>query len=124
MIVVRALVERMAQLAGFDDGQVGRIILAVDEACTNIIRHQYGGRHDQRIDIEAWVDPCKGRVRFTLRDYGPSRDPRLFRGRDLAEVRPGGLGMHIIRDVMDEVVYEEAPGGGMQLRLCKTLGKC
>jgi len=116
--VVRAAVDRIARLAGFSEEEAGRIVLAVDEACTNVIRHQYEGRHDRRIDITAQSGEDE-RLEFVLRDYGPVRDPGLFRGRDLADVRPGGLGIHIIREVMDEVEYGPGPGGGMQLRLCK-----
>jgi len=121
MTVVRALVEKMASLAGFDDQQRCRIVLAIDEACTNIIRHQYEGRPDGRIDIETRLGDDKGRVDFVLRDYGPIRDPESFRGRDLDDVRPGGLGVHIISEVMDSMQYSPAPGGGMQLRLSKSV---
>jgi len=120
MTIVRALVDKMAEVAGFDEDQVFRIVLAVDEACTNIIRHQYGGRHDQRIDITADLGSGGERFQVVIRDYGDVRDPDQFKGRDLRDVRPGGLGVHIIREVMDEVEYSAAPGGGMQLRLCKS----
>ena len=125
LAIVRAVIEKVAVLAGFDDGQVDRIILAVDEACTNIIRHQYDGRKEERIDIEARFN-CEARtVEFVLRDYGPVRDASLFCGRSMEDVRPGGLGLHIIRDTMDEVQYSAAPDGGMQLRLTKSAtAKC
>lgn len=122
LTLVRGLVERVARMVGFDEPQISRIILAVDEACTNIIRHQYGGRHDQRIDLEVTINGKAGRVEFVLRDYGQRRDPATFCGRDLEEVRPGGLGVHIIREVMDTVEYTSAPDVGMQLRLVKSTG--
>ena len=117
MTFVRTLVEKAAELCGFDDKQIGAIVLAVDEACTNIIRHQYDGRNDGRIDITAESDEVGGVLRFVIRDYGPLRDASLFRGRPLDDVRPGGLGMHLIRSVMDTVAYSPAEGGGMQLEL-------
>jgi len=120
LTVVRALIERIARLIGFGDEQVDLIILAVDEACTSIIRHQYDGRCDQRIDITVVATDPGNRLEVVLRDYGQVRDPKCFAGRDLDEVRPGGLGVHIIQEVMDEVQYTSAPGGGMQLRLVKT----
>ena len=123
MTIVRALVEKMARRAGFGEEQVDRIILAVDEACTNIIRHQYGGRRDERIDIATSLDAGNGRLEFVLRDYGEQRDPNGFFGRAIEDVRPGGLGIHIIKEVMDVVEYGAAPGGGMQLRLGKSAGK-
>ncbi len=119
MTFVRVLVEKAAALCGFDDKQIGGIVLAVDEACTNIIRHQYENRHDERIDIAVIADEADGRLRFIIRDYGPTREADDFRGRDLADVRPGGLGLHLIRQIMDTVEYSPADGGGMQLELAK-----
>lgn len=120
LAIVRVMIEKVAVLAGFEDSQVDRIILAVDEACTNIIRHQYEGRSDERIDIQARFDGEARTVEFVLRDYGQVRDPSLFCGRAIQDVRPGGLGLHIIREIMDEVQYSAAPGGGMRLRLAKA----
>jgi anti-sigma regulatory factor (Ser/Thr protein kinase) len=54
-----------------------------------------------------------------VRDYGRAVDPATIRGRDLSEVRPGGLGVHIIRSIMDEVCYEPAAGGGTRLNMLK-----
>jgi len=121
LALVRTLIDKAARLVGFAEDDVGQIVLAVDEACTNIIRHQYDGRPGERLDLGLRLDERAGRIELTLRDYGPVRDPELFRGRDLEEVRPGGLGLHIIRQVMDEVDYAPAPGGGMQLRLVKAV---
>jgi anti-sigma regulatory factor (Ser/Thr protein kinase) len=120
--IVRAMVERVACLAGLEDAVVDRVILAVDEACTNIIRHQYGGRADERIDLRAAFDRDGRAIEFVLRDYGQVRDPRTFFGRQIEDVRPGGLGVHFIKEVMDDVEYSAAPGGGMQLRLTKAAG--
>lgn len=121
MIFVRTLMEKAAELCGFDEKQAGGIVLAVDEACTNVIRHQYDGRGDGRIDLTAEVDEAAAALRIIIRDYGPLRDAALFHGRRLDEVRPGGLGLHLIRQVMDEVKYSAAEGGGMRLELCKRV---
>jgi serine/threonine-protein kinase RsbW len=48
----------------------------------------------------------RDRVRFVLRDYGRSCDPKYIRSRDLEDIRPGGVGVHIIRQVFDYVKYE------------------
>jgi hypothetical protein len=58
-------------------------------------------------------------LRIVIEDLGRQTDPGAIKGRDLDDVRPGGLGVHIIREVMDEVVYEKRPGGGMRLTLVK-----
>ncbi len=122
MTAVRALVEKVSELIGFDDSQTGQIVLAVDEACSNIIRHQYEGRTDGRIDLAVRPDGETG-IEFVLRDYGPVRDPSTFRGRRLEDVRPGGLGLHIISEVMDGMHYAPADGGGMRLELRKEIPK-
>jgi serine/threonine-protein kinase RsbW len=79
------------------------MVLGVDEACTNIIRHAYGLREDQLIALccEARSD-C---VRLRLRDYGnqPSADALRQRRREI--IRPGGLGLIIIRNAFDKIDY-------------------
>jgi len=50
-------------------------------------------------------------VRFQLRDYGRSCDPSTIRSRDLADIRPGGLGVHIIQQAFDRVDYSPQPRG-------------
>ena len=122
LVLERALVREVCQLAGFDAEETDRIVLAVDEACTNVIRHGYDGPCDKPIDISArLLDGEPGGVELTIRDYGRQVDPERLRPRQVGQVRPGGLGVHIIHQVMDEVRYSRAPGAGMQLVLSKHL---
>ena len=93
------------------------MVLAVDEACSNVIRHAYGNRTDERILLTFHVD--EDRLEICIRDFGPSSDARSFQARDLDDVRPGGLGIHFIRSAMDQVEYENQEGGGMILKLIK-----
>ena len=122
--IVRAATEKMCDLVGFDERTAGRVVLSVDEALTNVIRHAYGGADDRPIEIE--MAPLPGPeppgLRIVLRDYGPAVDPEDIRPRDLDDVRPGGLGVHIMRHCMDEVEYAEAPGGGTLLTMIKRVG--
>jgi anti-sigma regulatory factor (Ser/Thr protein kinase) len=84
------------------------LVLGLDEACTNIIRHAYGcNGKPVRLEMETRRD----RVRFILRDYGRSCDPRRIRSRELSDVRPGGVGVHSIRQVFDNVKYEPCRRG-------------
>ena len=118
LCVVRSAVERFAALAGFSEEDCRSITLALDETMTNIIRHAYGDRHDQAIELNCHGnDEC---VEFVLLDHGRSVSPEKIRGRPLEEVRPGGLGTHIIAQVMDQVSYEPLPGGN-QWKLVKRL---
>jgi anti-sigma regulatory factor (Ser/Thr protein kinase) len=118
LCVVRSAVERFASLAGFGEEDCRSITLALDETMTNIIRHAYGGRHDQAIELH-----CRGneeRIEFVLLDHGQSVPPEKIRGRPLEDVRPGGLGTHIIAQIMDQVSYEPLPVGN-QWKLVKHL---
>ena len=91
-------------------------MLSVDEVLTNIIRHCDHGKDDQRIDIEfsAQGEPAEA-LHIRLRDYGQFVDPARIKLRDLADVRPGGLGVHIISNCMDCVRYAPAEGGGTEV---------
>ena len=119
---VRRAAERICRELGFDERAAGGVVLSVDEALTNIIRHAYHNREDQRIDIEfdAQGEPVEA-LRIRLRDYGTFVDPSTIKSRDLADVRPGGLGVHIISNCMDHVRYAPAQGGGTELTLVKRI---
>lgn len=121
--VVRAAVERMCQFIGFDADTAGKIVLSVDEAMTNIIRHAYQGAGDKPIEIQLTPIRASGRdaLRICLRDYGRPVDRARIRSRDLADVRPGGLGVHIMNECMDQVDYSAAEGGGTLLTMLKLL---
>jgi anti-sigma regulatory factor (Ser/Thr protein kinase) len=114
---VRARVRRAAAEANFDEQTTFNLMLAVDEACANIIRHAYGGDANQDIVIHAAV--THDAVEFRLRDYGKQVDPACIKSRDLDEVRPGGLGCFLIRHAFDEVDYNIRFAAGTELRLLK-----
>ncbi|MFQ5490371.1 MAG: ATP-binding protein [Phycisphaerae bacterium] len=119
--LVRSLVERIAARAGFDEQDAGRLVLAVDEAIANVIKHGYEGRGDQPVEVSARrieEDGTPG-IALEIRDFGKQVPPEVICGRDLQDVRPGGLGVHIIRTVMDRVEYAAAEGGGMRLKMVK-----
>jgi anti-sigma regulatory factor (Ser/Thr protein kinase) len=93
---------------GFEECAAELLILALDEACTNIIRYAYSHEcHPIRLQMERLRD----RVRFVLRDYGKSCDPSKIRSRALEDVRPGGVGVHIIKQAFDIVLYNPRPRG-------------
>lgn len=120
--VVRGAVERMAMMAGFDDEDGHGLILAIDEALANVIKHGYDGQEDQPITVRlSPVTASDGRrgIEVQVRDKGRQTDPTKISGRELDDVRPGGLGVHIIQTVMDECDYSCPPEGGMLLRMVK-----
>lgn len=118
---VREAVRRVSADAGFDEEQTARLVLAVDEAVANVIKHGYDGRLDRPVELhlEGVEEEGVRGVRFVVRDFGKQVAPEMICGRDLDDVRPGGLGVHIIRTVMDRVTYAPAAGGGMRLEMVK-----
>jgi serine/threonine-protein kinase RsbW len=121
----RELVSSVARRLGFHEEACSQIALAIDEALCNIIRHGY----DRRKDGPIWMSlfPMEGGpgskgtpgLTIVVEDEARQVDPEQIRSRDLDEIRPGGLGVHIIRQVMDEVRYEKRPSKGMRLTLVK-----
>lgn len=96
------------------------VVMAVDEACQNVIRHAYGEEAAGDMLIE--VDREDDTLVFSLKDFAPPVDPKTVEPRDLAEIRPGGLGTHLIREVMDSSGFvEDPPGCGNLLRMVKRI---
>lgn len=120
---VRPVVSRAAVQIGFDEHTVGQIALAIDEALANVIRHGYGNQQGQPIDvtIEQVQWDARPALQVIICDCGRQVDPETITGRDLNEVRPGGLGTHIIRTIMTEVQYECRQPSGMKIRMVKVL---
>jgi len=121
--VVRAALEKMCETIGFDAEAIGKVILSADEALTNVIKHAYRGAEDRTIDIELTPlceGPCPG-LRIRIRDYGQYVDPSRIRSRDLDDVRPGGLGVHIMTQCMDELEFRPAEGTGTILTMTKRV---
>ena len=112
---MRAFVCGRAAAHGFDEKVQGRIGLAVDEALANIIKHTYGMDPGGRIRVG--VGWAAGELAVHIRDWGPKQDPRRFASRDLAEVRPGGLGLHYMRETMDLVEFDDTLLEGNELHL-------
>jgi anti-sigma regulatory factor (Ser/Thr protein kinase) len=79
------------------------MVLGVDEACTNIIRYAYRLRDDQLIALE--MEGSRTGVRVRLRDYGEQVTPHEMKGRAHDLIKPGGLGLYLIRSAFDEVDY-------------------
>ncbi len=81
-----------------------QLVLAVNEACMNIIQHGYGG--DTRDAITLQILNNDGILEFRVEDAAPRVDPARIKPRELTDIRPGGLGTHFIREIMDEVDYQ------------------
>ena len=126
LTVVRAAVECLTETLSFSAIERSSITRAVDEALTNIVRHSYGNRLDQPIVVyfRKTQRPHDGQVQngleILLCDRGPAVDRNRLQGRPLEEIRPGGLGLHFIRQAMDTVEFTRK-GSTNRLRLVKYL---
>lgn len=111
LAVVRSAVASLATSMGFPESDCRALTRAVDEALANVIRHAYGDRPGQPIELICRrVNECAGEKRgpaleIVLVDRGTSCTGKKFCGRPLDEVRPGGLGMHFIQNGADVVQY-------------------
>ncbi len=121
--VVRDFVSDAARRVGFPDEEVGKIALAVDEACTNIIKHAY--RFDPNQDIAVSVSTENKLFVVRIRDHGRTFDPSGVQPPNMKEYlthfRRGGLGVHLMRSLMDKVEYSIVPGTTNEVRLTKNL---
>jgi len=120
---VRDAIRAWADEDGWEEHDIADIVLAIDEALTNVIRHGYGGKSGQRIivDMKAIDDPRRGAaIEIWIRDFGIQVPLDSIAGRDLADLRPGGLGVHIIHSVMEGARYRHMPDGGTELYMKKS----
>jgi len=113
---------------GVAQTSINDIVLAVDEACQNIIRHAYRApdKGDIVLDmtLTASEDPTSSlrTLVIHIRDFAPEIDAITVAPRKLDDTRPGGLGTHFIREIMDEVAYlRPSEGIGNLLRMTKEI---
>ncbi|HUI88098.1 MAG TPA: ATP-binding protein [Anaerolineales bacterium] len=120
---IRTFVGEQAREAGFDARDIYSIQLATDEAASNVIEHAYGGRSDGRFEVSCAFQT--GRLIITLLDHGKAFDPSQVEDPDLKapllDRKIGGLGIYLMRKLMDEVRYESTQAGNL-LTLVKRKG--
>lgn len=111
---VRRAVEDFFSACGADRNTVADLGLCVNEALANVIRHAYGNRPGQPIQL--WAAATGDDLCIHIRDWGNGVDPSQLPLPPRAALEPGGLGLVCLRTLMDEVRYEPQPDG-MSLRL-------
>jgi serine/threonine-protein kinase RsbW len=113
-----------AEEAGFSAKDVYAIQTAVDEACSNIIDHAYGGENKGNIEIK--IQNSTGELRILLYDKGEPFDPEDIPDPDISsplEIRKErGLGIYFMKKLMDRVIFEFSPSEGNKLTLIKFKG--
>ena len=105
---IRDFVGKIAREGGFSEKDVYNIQLATDEAASNMIEHSYENIPDGVIDLSCGME--SEQIRIVLIDYGepfdPSAIPMPDLKADLSDRKIGGLGIFLMRKLMDEVHYE------------------
>jgi len=123
LIAVREFVSRAALKFGFNEEEVSKIALAVDEACTNIIKHAY--KFDPTKSITISIRGRNGAFEVSIVDDGLQFDPADVHPPDMKEYlshfRKGGLGVYLMKSLMDKVEYDIKPGKRNEVRLTKYL---
>jgi anti-sigma regulatory factor (Ser/Thr protein kinase) len=122
---IAEFIEKTAQAVGMNDDQLYDVQMAVDEACTNVIEHAYGGRQDGTIDITC--EKRSGNLVIVIRDFGEQFDPKQVeqpRTKDpLSKRNVGGLGIFFMKKMMDKVEFKFSPSNGNQLTMVKKIKK-
>ncbi len=116
---VRKIISDATSEISFSKEDSGSIILAVDEACSNIIRHSYKNDHTKEIQIS--IEATSASLAISIIDKGKKFDINSIKSRDITQLKPGGLGLYIIQHVMDHVQFKHTPEGYNQLTMMKKV---
>lgn len=123
LIAVRDFVSDAAREFGFDEENIGKIALAVDEACTNVIKHAY--KFNPQGNITVRISRGDGAFTVAIIDHGAEFNPSSVQSPDMKEYlshyRRGGLGVYLMKSLMDKVEYTIDPGKKNEVRLTKFL---
>jgi serine/threonine-protein kinase RsbW len=126
LCLVRATLERATEVLAFSEADSRAIVRSVDEALANVIRHAYRGRGGLPIEVscsrllEAKDSRAPKGIEILVKDSGVAVDPKKLKSRSLEEVRPGGLGIHFMKQSMDVVEFYRKTGKNL-LRMVKYL---
>jgi len=117
--MVRSIAEKMCRICGMADSETEDVKLAVDEACCNVIKHAYKGDTTNKIVVK--FRAVRKGFEVIIEDSGLKADPAFIKGRDLDDVRPGGLGVHLIKRAFDVFEFDERKKTGNRLVLRRQL---
>jgi sigma-B regulation protein RsbU (phosphoserine phosphatase) len=118
--MVRERVQEAIEHAGCNRKCVADVIIAVNEACMNIIQHAYKG--DKSGEIVLRICRRGSELEVLLTDFAAPIDCNDIRPRDLDDLKPGGLGTHFIQEIMDDLCYGHLEGeAGNYLRMRKRI---
>jgi len=125
LALIREFVGNVGSQAGLVDDDVAKLELAVDEAVANVIEHAHGHDSNKEVTVRATFDAAT--LRIEVVDEGEGFDPTTVPTTPVEQMvhdrRTGGLGLRVMRSLMDEVSYEIIPGERNRLRLLKRIQK-
>jgi len=119
LCMVRDVTARMGKIFNVPETDIEHIKLAVDEACSNVIKYAYGGDTTRKIFVKFRLR--KKGFEVVIEDSGIKAQPELIEGRSLSDVRPGGLGVHLIRRAFDVVTFDDKKKKGNRLVMVKYI---
>ena len=126
LCLVRAVMEQATEMLRFDEPDSRAIVRSVDEALANVICHAYKGHGGLPIEVTCrrlrGGKDCSSPdgMEIVLMDSGRAANPKQLKGRPLEDIRPGGLGLHFIKQSMDVVEFSRKDGKNL-LRMLKYL---
>ncbi|MBT7260874.1 MAG: ATP-binding protein [Desulfobacula sp.] len=115
---IRKILKDIMSKTSLSKEDSGCVILAVDEACSNIIRHGYKNDYKQKIDLT--IKLKTNLLTISILDNGIRFDKDSIKDRDIDEIKPGGLGIYIITQVMDQVEYIRTSDGFNKIKMVKN----
>jgi anti-sigma regulatory factor (Ser/Thr protein kinase) len=108
---MRDRVREMVLSAGAAVALTEAIVVAINEACMNVIQHGYRGNTEGVYELRVTYNKTRNALIFELLDQAPPVDQTEIKSRSLEDVRPGGLGVYFIRQLMDEMDFCTPPEG-------------
>ena len=105
---IRRMVRGWLEACDIGESTAASVVLAIDEACSNVIRHSYEGRSDQSLEISLHSEPEY--LQFQISDHGEPCPPECVTRKpldtpEIEDLQPGGLGVQLIYEVFDEVEF-------------------
>jgi sigma-B regulation protein RsbU (phosphoserine phosphatase) len=118
--MVRERVQDACEDWGCSKKTISDVVIAVNEACMNIIQHAYKGEHSGSILLE--IEVLHDCLAIEITDYAEPVDTEQIKPRALDDIKPGGLGTHFIQEIMDEINYEHlSDRSGNRLKMIKKM---
>lgn len=117
LCLVRAVVKRAVEAVGCNNELSEKLVIAVNEACMNVIQHAY--QNQGMGDVVLEISCNTSQILFRLVDFADPIDLDEVKSRQLDDIRPGGLGVHFISEIMDEINMghlEEGKGNYLEMK--------